>query len=281
MPHPHLDNHRDHQYAAVAAGRCARATGTSAGVPAVHEPRVEEPVSIRPGRDGRVAAAVVRASRSPVQRVYSHPLEPRPSAAEALRARVACTTCGSRRPSRRRAAIPNAPRRPDYPRTPEVGLLPPRAARRRDLLRVRPRRRRVRSSRVPRGRRLRPAPASERARRQPAGQAGLRRTLTLWDLVFYGIVLIQPVAPMGLFGVVSTRSARARRHHDPDRHGRDAADGAQLRPHGARVPQRRLGVHLRRTGAPPGTRLRDRLEHGDGLRPEPDDLHDPLQQARR
>jgi putrescine importer len=33
--------------------------------------------------------------------------------------------------------------------------------------------------------------------------AGLRRTLTLWDLVFYGIVLVQPVAPMGIFGVVS------------------------------------------------------------------------------
>src|SRR4029450_1571069 len=31
----------------------------------------------------------------------------------------------------------------------------------------------------------------------------LRRTLTLWDLIFYGIVLIQPVAPMGIFGVVS------------------------------------------------------------------------------
>jgi amino acid transporter len=31
----------------------------------------------------------------------------------------------------------------------------------------------------------------------------LRRTLTLWDLVFYGIVLIQPTAPMGIFGVVS------------------------------------------------------------------------------
>jgi putrescine importer len=31
----------------------------------------------------------------------------------------------------------------------------------------------------------------------------LRRTLTLWDVVFYGIVLVQPVAPMGIFGVVS------------------------------------------------------------------------------
>jgi amino acid transporter len=31
----------------------------------------------------------------------------------------------------------------------------------------------------------------------------LRRSLTLWDLVFYGIILIQPTAPMPLFGVVS------------------------------------------------------------------------------
>ncbi len=31
----------------------------------------------------------------------------------------------------------------------------------------------------------------------------LKRALTLWDLVFYGIVIIQPTAPMGLFGVVS------------------------------------------------------------------------------
>lgn len=31
----------------------------------------------------------------------------------------------------------------------------------------------------------------------------LRRTLGLWDLVFYGIVIVQPVAPMGIFGVVS------------------------------------------------------------------------------
>jgi amino acid transporter len=34
----------------------------------------------------------------------------------------------------------------------------------------------------------------------------LRRALTLWDLIFYGVVLIQPVAPMGIFGVVSTEA---------------------------------------------------------------------------
>jgi amino acid transporter len=35
---------------------------------------------------------------------------------------------------------------------------------------------------------------------------GLRRRLKLWDLVFYGIVLIQPTAPMGLYGVVSEQA---------------------------------------------------------------------------
>lgn len=39
---------------------------------------------------------------------------------------------------------------------------------------------------------------------QPAG--GLKRTLTLWDLVFYGVVIIQPVAPMGIYGVVSMKA---------------------------------------------------------------------------
>lgn len=34
----------------------------------------------------------------------------------------------------------------------------------------------------------------------------LRRVLTLWDLIFYGIVLIQPTAPIPLFGVVQNRS---------------------------------------------------------------------------
>ena len=29
----------------------------------------------------------------------------------------------------------------------------------------------------------------------------LRRVLTIWGLVFYGIVLIQPIAPVGIFGI--------------------------------------------------------------------------------
>ena len=33
----------------------------------------------------------------------------------------------------------------------------------------------------------------------------LRRVLTLWDLILYGVIVIQPVAPMSIFGVLSER----------------------------------------------------------------------------
>ncbi len=33
----------------------------------------------------------------------------------------------------------------------------------------------------------------------------LRRALTLWDLILYGVIVIQPVAPMSVFGVLSER----------------------------------------------------------------------------
>jgi putrescine importer len=36
-------------------------------------------------------------------------------------------------------------------------------------------------------------------------EPGLRRTLTLWDLILYGVIVIQPVAPMSVFGVLSER----------------------------------------------------------------------------
>ncbi len=34
----------------------------------------------------------------------------------------------------------------------------------------------------------------------------LRRVLGLWDLIFYGIILIQPIAAIGLFGIASKSS---------------------------------------------------------------------------
>src|SRR6059058_1610916 len=33
----------------------------------------------------------------------------------------------------------------------------------------------------------------------------LKRALTLWDLILYGVIVIQPVAPMSVFGVLSQR----------------------------------------------------------------------------
>src|SRR5277367_3102097 len=39
-----------------------------------------------------------------------------------------------------------------------------------------------------------------------SGGARLRRTLTLWDLILYGVIVIQPVAPMSVFGVLSNRA---------------------------------------------------------------------------
>ncbi len=39
----------------------------------------------------------------------------------------------------------------------------------------------------------------------PAGPQ-LRRALTLWDLILYGVIVIQPVAPMSVYGVLSTRA---------------------------------------------------------------------------
>jgi putrescine importer len=37
------------------------------------------------------------------------------------------------------------------------------------------------------------------------GVPQLRRTLTLWDLVLYGVIVLQPVAPMSAFGALSDR----------------------------------------------------------------------------
>src|SRR6059058_3926530 len=44
------------------------------------------------------------------------------------------------------------------------------------------------------------------AKTSTAAVPKLRRVLTLWDLVFYGIVLIQPIAPVPLYGVAQKLS---------------------------------------------------------------------------
>ena len=39
----------------------------------------------------------------------------------------------------------------------------------------------------------------------PSTAPSLKRSLTLWDLILYGIIVIQPVAPMSVYGVLSDR----------------------------------------------------------------------------
>ncbi len=46
----------------------------------------------------------------------------------------------------------------------------------------------------------------ETATSAPSAVPRLRRTLSLWDLIFYGIVLIQPIAPVPLYGVAQKLS---------------------------------------------------------------------------
>lgn len=46
----------------------------------------------------------------------------------------------------------------------------------------------------------------ETASAATSGVPRLRRTLSLWDLIFYGIVLIQPIAPVPLYGVAQKLS---------------------------------------------------------------------------
>jgi putrescine importer len=44
---------------------------------------------------------------------------------------------------------------------------------------------------------------SSEAGTSPAAGLRLRRTLTLWNLIIIGIVIIQPIAPMGIYGVIN------------------------------------------------------------------------------
>ena len=48
--------------------------------------------------------------------------------------------------------------------------------------------------------------ASESTEKQHSPPPGLRRVLSFWDLMFYGIVIIQPTAPLPSFGIVNTVS---------------------------------------------------------------------------
>ena len=96
----------------------------------------------------------------------------------------------------------------------------------------------------------------------PTPQLRLRRVLTLWDLVFYGIVLIQPIAAVPLFGIADKLSPGACRQHDSDCHDRDDVDGLQLRPYGNYLPSSRVRLHLRRTRTESSSWIPHGMGHG-------------------
>ena len=125
-PHPYLDNHADHQYVTVALAEALERWKKPADVPAVHEPRGAEPLSLRAGRHERpvppLAASLpawAAGGDLPVQGVYSHSVSP-----DVQRRKLyALETMHDLRlaPSEQASCgDPGAPRRPDWPRTPEV-----------------------------------------------------------------------------------------------------------------------------------------------------------------
>ena len=111
--------------------------------------------------------------------------------------------------------------------------------------------------------------------------ARLRRTLTLWDLILYGIIVIQPTAPMSVFGVLSNRGqghvvttiliAMVAMLFTAISYGRMAraypSAGSAFTYVGAEIN--------------PVARLRHRLEHGHGLHAQSADLHHLVQPSRR
>ena len=41
---------------------------------------------------------------------------------------------------------------------------------------------------------------------EPAAPVRLHRALGLWNLIFIGLVIVQPTAPMGIYGVISNKA---------------------------------------------------------------------------
>jgi putrescine importer len=50
------------------------------------------------------------------------------------------------------------------------------------------------------------ANSTQRERHESAASARLKRTLGLWDLIIIGIVIVQPIAPMGIYGIINNEA---------------------------------------------------------------------------
>ncbi len=87
----------------------------------------------------------------------------------------------------------------------------------------------------------------------------LKRVLSLWDLVYYGIILTSPIAAVPLFGEAQVLS----RGHAVTTlllgDGRDVGYSRQFRPHGQRLSFVGLGLLLHQQGAESARRIHSRL----------------------
>ena len=107
----------------------------------------------------------------------------------------------------------------------------------------------------------------------------LRRVLGLWDLIIIGIVIIQPIAPMGIYGVISNEArghvvttiliAMVAMLFTAISYGKMARAYPS-----AGSAYTYVGQELS-----PALGYVTGLGHRDGLHPQPSDLHDHLQQA--
>ena len=93
----------------------------------------------------------------------------------------------------------------------------------------------------------------------------LKRVLSLGDLIIYGIILIQPVAALPLFGHAESLFERSCSYYDPDCHGGHDIYSHKLREDGQPLSLSRFCLHLCRQRNQPIPGLCGRLVDVHGL----------------
>ncbi len=88
----------------------------------------------------------------------------------------------------------------------------------------------------------------------PSGP-GLKSVLGLSALVFYGIILIQPTAPMPLYGAASQSCKRSCSYNHTYRHGCHAFHCDQLRTYGKCLSECRVCIYICEQGNTSFTRV--------------------------
>ena len=114
-----------------------------------------------------------------------------------------------------------------------------------------------------------PVPARRRetpASRRSATSQELKRSLSFTDLLVYGLIFMVPIAPFGIFGSVFQASGGMVALVYVDRWAGDGLHRGVLLADVARLPDGRLGLHLRGPRHRPAGRLHRRLDDPARLR---------------